>query len=520
MKRFLSFFIILIFASFSILNAKDIKYSKNSLIKKADKGDIKAMISLYDYYQFPETKEGFDYYKKWYNTIDEKDSPKDILAFAKVFIDYKEMFINGDDKLLHLLNLSLKSNNEDELFSLLKFLYLVKNNTKYIYIKIDKTLYDKVENKLLKLATTKILDELNLYYEKINEFNKAWNIRKLMKERGYKESFPAKLEKLEKLYTSHKEKRKDIENILNDIIKTKDIKKILKAAKTITKRKYYVYKNAVTLLNSALKYDSKNPQIYLKLSSIYNYTDSTKSIKKDAKKSFEYLKKAAFLNSYEASSSIFRSYASEWKNYWIHLTADEKKEYFILKKKLLKTSEGKRALADIFYKSKKKDTSNKLLDELANKGDEKAILTLALRTSYQSEFNPEEEKLAQKWRKYIVKSHNTFLKNELKKYANPSKEYSPFKNIAKELYEKELKEQNIITLTKYYYWFKDIAPNIVLPYLKEASSYGSNYSNHELAKYYLKKKPEKAIEIYKNLANQGDKKAKEKLKIILEKGTK
>ena len=85
------------------LPATSVKIAKENLLKKADSGDIKAIILLHEHYSFPETKEGFEYYKRYYPIVLKSDNAKDILTFAKIYKHYKEMFINGDQKYIALL---------------------------------------------------------------------------------------------------------------------------------------------------------------------------------------------------------------------------------------------------------------------------------------------------------------------------------------------------------------------------------------------------------------------------------
>ncbi|MGB5868169.1 MAG: hypothetical protein WBG69_09895, partial [Arcobacteraceae bacterium] len=59
--RILFFILINIFILTTYANASEVQ-SKQTLIKKANKKDVQAMIELNKIYLFPQTKEGVDFY--------------------------------------------------------------------------------------------------------------------------------------------------------------------------------------------------------------------------------------------------------------------------------------------------------------------------------------------------------------------------------------------------------------------------------------------------------------------------
>ncbi|WP_419768633.1 tetratricopeptide repeat protein [Arcobacter sp.] len=110
--KIILFILINLFIFTTYTNASEIS-SKEALIKKANKGNIQAMIKLNKIYLFPQTKEGFEFYKKWYNLVLKNKSSKDLLSFAKVYNEYKSMFINGELKYIDLLEAADKLGNKN-----------------------------------------------------------------------------------------------------------------------------------------------------------------------------------------------------------------------------------------------------------------------------------------------------------------------------------------------------------------------------------------------------------------------
>ena len=82
--------------------------SQETLIEKANQGDIKSMIELSNAYEFGATKEGLELYRIWADDIDENANPEDILALTKMFYDHKLAFPNGREIYENLLKINLK----------------------------------------------------------------------------------------------------------------------------------------------------------------------------------------------------------------------------------------------------------------------------------------------------------------------------------------------------------------------------------------------------------------------------
>ena len=113
----------LFFVSCSSLEPQKIE-SKDLLIKKANQGDIKAMVSLEKNYNFVNSKEGLFYYEKWYKLIDNKSDKNDVYSLYKIFEEYKYNIANGKIKSKKLLELSKNSKNFEGVYNQIEQLTL------------------------------------------------------------------------------------------------------------------------------------------------------------------------------------------------------------------------------------------------------------------------------------------------------------------------------------------------------------------------------------------------------------
>ncbi len=482
MKIIISVFLSLLLTGCSTLNFQNSVSSKEELINKANKGNIKAMIALNKYYKFPETKEGLDFYNKWYDTINEEDKVSDILEFAKIFAKYNDMFINGEQKSENLYDIAINLGSKEALFLQVENYAINYNEQKRVQIQ-EKILENPTEDDFIRLY--------NLY-KKLYRNKEAKEIKALMLKNGftYKENSKEKLEKLKKLRYKKDKENKEANKILDEIIASNNPEEIFKAADYLKKRYQHTY--ALKLYEAGLLLDTTNANAYYEASKIY------KKLKPNNPKALEYLKKAANNNHFEANSQFLREYTKDQN----HI-----EEYFALVEKLQQTPEGKRALADFYYKNNKKDKANQILDELAKKGDEEAILTLALRIPSNYKFNPEESILIKKWQEYIIESNNITLKNKFEEKITPRAYYNYYKIMEK----KAIEEKNIIVLRGLYEHNKYQKKELALKYLQEAANYADVKSNLILANEYLKSKEDeqiyKGLTIYETLAQKGDIKA-------------
>ncbi len=486
MKITISIFLTLLFLTgCSTLNFQNTISSKEILINKANKGDIKAMIALNKYYNFPETKEGFDFYNKWYETINKEDKTKDILEFANIFAKYNNMFINGQEKTQSLYNLAVELGSEDALF-----LQIEAYLKEYNYSKIN-----QIEKKILENPTEDKLNRLYTLY-KNNYMNKeAIKIADLMTTYG----FTLKQEPKDKLnqIIYKNDKQAEINKILEEVIASKDLKKIFDTADYLKKK--YKYSYAIKLYEAGFLLDNKNANAYYEASEIYKKGSYRENLKKDETKALEFLKKAVENNHFKASAKLLKEYTKNQENI---------QNYFNLVEKLKQTKEGKRALAQYYYNNNRKAKANEILDKLAQDGDEDSMLELALRVPSKYHFNPEEYNLTKKWQKNIIESNNLTLKKKFEEKIFSFRFASYYTTINEELIKKALEEKNIITLRNLYQKNRYKNYDMALEYLQIAASYDDVKSNLDLAREYLKSKKDedinKGLAIYESLSEKSD----------------
>ncbi len=514
MKIAISIFLtLLLFTGCSTLNFQNTISSKEELINRANKGDIKAIVVLNKYYKFPETKEGLDLYNKWYDDINKEDDPKDILEFSKIFKKYNSMFINGVQKSKKLYNLLIEK--DEILFELLKF-HLKEDyrKRKEIEEKILKTadqetfrklyeLYYKerlsINKRLLEKADQETLQ--NLYNLYSNSYKNTSTIIEVMKGKGFTYTQPIE-EKIKNLL--RKNKKQELTKLIDELIMSKNTKEIFQAANYLKKRSYK-YKNALKLYEAGLKLDNKNAKAYFELAEIYFKGKYNEKLKKDRDKALELLEKAAIYNYPKANELLLINYSKDKK----YLD-----KYFSLVKKLQKSIEGRKTLATYYKKSRRKTNENKILDELAQDGDEESILELALRKQSKYNFNPEEFKLSKKWQNSILEGNNSQLIQKFrdKIFSRSYRSSYGFEEIRKKFIDKDLKEKNIITLRKLYQKNSYKNSELALKYLKQVAEFGDVKSNFDLARHYLYDdtlydNTQKALAIYEALAQKGDIKA-------------
>ncbi|AXX93589.1 hypothetical protein CPU12_11145 [Malaciobacter molluscorum LMG 25693] len=469
------------------------KSSKEQLINSANAGDIKAMVALNKNYNFPETKEGLKYYNKWINLIDNKKNSKDIISFAKVFKNYKDMFINGNLKYEKLLNLA--KDDKDTLFLLLNH-----------YINAHK--YEKevdTKDAILKNATKEDLQKLyDIYTKSIYKARgghyeyKAKEIRDLMVKKGFINENKSSFFYLDKIYESNN--KTEIDNILNKIYNSNSFEDIYQSAKLLKsekdKRSIKFYEKAITLTD-----DKKiKSEIYYDLYFIYTYNKAY-NINKDEQKQMDVLKKSFSLGSDKAKYSLTIKYRNN-KKY--------KDEYEQLKEDYFKTIEGKKEFANILYKGYARKEAYKIWEELASTNhDEDSIIALAFKqNAFAAMFlKSKSDDVSKKWQHYIIEHPNKSLIEKAKKKFfdnSSSKKFEP--NFLETILKKDLKEQNIITLRNLYDYYRFSNGLNAFKYLQSAVNAGDVKSKIQLSQLYFKRKSSvnKGLDILKELSKEGD----------------
>ncbi|AXX93587.1 hypothetical protein CPU12_11155 [Malaciobacter molluscorum LMG 25693] len=467
--------------------------SKENLIKDVNNKDIKAMIDLAKYYDFPKTKEGLYLFNKWYKTVKNSTDSQSMQKIADVYLKNHDMFIDGENKALNLYKKSYAMGNLDAAVKLIEYY----SNT---YKKDEKK---QIEDAVLnKLSDSQII-ELYSFYKNKYKRKDAENLLTLMNKKGLKEPFEFRLKEFKSLiyYIYKEDSKQKYDEFIKDVIASKNIENMLKTAKVLKSK--YKYLDAIKVYNEILKLDDTKAEIYADLSEIYSRGSYRESLSRDKEKSLEYLQKAFNLNDTNAAKDLLNHYST--KPEYID-------DYEKLVTKLKKSDEGKFILAKFYQIKRKKDKADSLLNELANDGYKDAILELATKSVSTYNFNPEDYKLIKKWQDYILKSNDIKLKQDLLKKLDTYYYRKNYKNTIESLKKdiastKETAKINILDLRELAQKNKYSHPKEALEYYKKAASYGDVFSKRALASMYLNrdfKEYDKAVEILKALMKEGD----------------
>ncbi|RXJ86188.1 tetratricopeptide repeat protein [Arcobacter sp. CECT 8985] len=465
--------IILILTGCTTLGTPNLdKASKQDLIKQADNGNIKAMVTLDKKFNFAQTKKGLTYYKKWYKTINKTSNKEDIVSFAKMFKKYKDMYNNGNLKYEKLLKFA---DNKQAKFML--FDYYIKN------YRIDDAV--RTRNALIKNASKNDLEKIYNKYEIYKYKNragryeyKAQEIKQLMLKKGYIKEYS----NLEERYNS------------NDFSVIKNSADLLKEQNNPEAIKFY--KKAQTLTK-----DKKlQAEIYYQLYATYKYI-----LKKDKDTAIEYLKKSAKLDYEKAKYRLISEYLRD---------KDYKQEYKKLKDNYFKTIEGKRFFANALAKAYKVKQANKIFIDLANNKDADAIVKLAFSKSNFGFLSSKLDNEAKKWQEYIINnpSKELFTKAKAKFFESSTQKFIP--NFIETIFKKDIEQNNIIIFRKLVDYYKFKNKKLAQKYLTKAIEAGDIKSKFDqINLIYLRRHAtlNKAIEALKEMSDNGNIKATMKL---------
>jgi TPR repeat protein len=482
---FISIFSVLLFAGCSNTKVKTPinpmeKFSKQELIKKANRGNIKAMIELNRVYLFPQTKEGLDLYNSWFSLVLKAKDSQDVFTFANIFKEYKDMFINGDIKYAQILEQASKLGNSEATYTLHKF---------YYYTLQDKPKREKLEDTLYNNPNAKNIAILYRIYTDYLYSDRKNELEKIIREKGIVLTPKQNIYRLKHFYfqKGDKEKRQKIQNT---ILNSKDTEALKVTSKFFIKNRKY--QEAIVFLEKAIKIDPNDSSTYMLLAQVYRNT-----YQKEQRLST--LKKAALLDNYTATKELLNTYKKD-------LVYAE--DYSSLVIEISKLNEAKRALSDFYFENKRRVKADELLKELIAKGNTKAIVRLASRSKVFYK-NPTSEHLNEikKWQDYILNSDKPYLVSQLR---DAFKRYSLFadhKKIRNALKQKEIDQNNIMTLRKVYqntYRNKKLKKT----YKDKLIAFGDVKTIMEVASRHLyKKRYEKGFALYEGLSHKGHYKA-------------
>lgn len=467
-------FMTLFFISCSTLSPEKIS-SKGLLIIKANQGDVKAMLSLKNQYDFLNTKNGIFYYEKWYKLIDEKSNKNDVYKLYKIFKKYKYNIANGEEKSKKLLTLSKNSQDFEGVFNQIEQFTLQRKSKK---------LKEVLENNY-KTFSNKQLTKVLLFLDKKNSFPKGLDMITYIQNKKFTLPYDYYFDKMKSYRKSFQESMEAI----NTQYSFNDKEKLKESIKYFIR--YKDFDNAKRFIDK-LKILNENEMI---INTLYAKLEDKKKF--NSKEAIAYHKKATSLGSYESALNVIKFYAKN-KDYKSYMNFKEKNKNLISFKKAL----------GYFYSYKGEYTKAvEYFDEVAQSGDIDTIVSLARYSNDRYRFSPEIVKIKEKYQDYIIKSNDW---NLIEKILDKTTMYSNkkyFTEFNKKLFEKLAKKGKYRQLNKFYTRVSD--KKISLNYLIEASKTGDVFSNITLSKHYANDTEDfnalKCIEILERLVMRGEK---------------
>lgn len=296
----------------SLLTACSIGDSKESLINKANQGDIKSMVALSEEYGFGDTEEGLKYYETWSKNVDGSASSEDILALTKMFYDYKLSFTNGREMYEKLLKLANTPPNKKATLTLLKF--YSKYGLKY------KTA--KLESVFIKTATKQDLLDLYNLYQGLNDYHGDRNrdrIKAIMVEAGYMEDSITDFEHLKDILQS-KRLIQDTRLLFSKTLKSNDLAKIYEMGTYLGNRaspeeeiENLIHENTEVFMKKVL---TLNPNNEMELMAIFYLSNLyTRHYKNDLAKQKNVLTNADQMDKTERNKVLIVLYDIDRKKY-------------------------------------------------------------------------------------------------------------------------------------------------------------------------------------------------------------
>ncbi|MGB7401569.1 MAG: tetratricopeptide repeat protein [Arcobacter sp.] len=476
-----------------------IKSNKKELISQANMGNIKAMIELNKKFVFPETKEGFDYYNKWYPLVLQSKNSSDIMDFAEVFYEYKDMFISGKEKYVALLEAAANEKFKKPLFKLLQI---------YLYDYDHKKIKD-TQSKILLNASKEDLTKIYDLYLNMNKEKDVKKIETIIVQKGY--SIPV-TKKFLRFKNFRNLKKEEVSKILNDILASNEYEKIVTTANILKIRREYeksklFFKKAITLKNDDADTYVEYADLYDKMASQHRVLSGKDEKYKDYQEEIiSNLKEAIKYGQSEAYGKLLKVYSKE--KYF-------KNDYELLIEKLSKTTQGNRILANSSSGSffTPDDNIKDYYTKAAMNGDEESIVHLATRVPYTYQPDLKRDEDTKKWQEYILNSNNPALQKRFKKvlFSYKYKNSKSLENVKVAITNIDLKNDNIFTLRRLYRDLKNSNPTKAIEYLQKAVNFGDVSSTYELIKVYRQKNTKEdilfAIKTLEELAIKGDRTA-------------
>lgn len=456
---------------------------KQTLINEANSGNTKAILKLVEHYEFPATKEGLYYFNKWYDNLYNEKDLEQLVKVADVYYEYNSMFINGKSKASKLYEFAA-----------------IKGNIKANFRMIDKYVYEyrydkakEIEDKIIDTLSYEQLLELYMVYDKRYSHTDKARISQYFKDKYSSVPFEIKFQELRTMLYNHSNQTNQS---IDEIVSTsQNADELLKVAKLLSSQ--YMYDKSIEIYKKCSKLDPNNGDTYFNLAKAYEYIN----YKENEELIIKYLEKAAKLNNKEALAKLLNRYSSDKKH------ADS---FLRLKSEVEKTKEGKFLLAEHYRGTRFNDKANAIYSQLAEEGDERAILSLALLTQSSYFYDPEEYMLIKKWQDYILNQQDTQLKRDFIHEITTNSTYKWYYNDLVEQFSQEsniVNNENILALRELAVANRYQNITLAISYYQQAADAGDVKSIINLADTYLYKQDaeyEKGEKLLREVFQKGD----------------
>ncbi|TXR53128.1 sel1 repeat family protein [Reinekea thalattae] len=391
----------------SVLTQQD---PKEVLIERANSGDVEAMIELDERFLFHQYLPGLILYKEWYDIVLESTDADAIYLYASMYIKYQDMYFDGMIKYLDLLDRAQQLGSNEAFYQLVNMYESVHTvgvfGTGYpgsdeVYFYNNRKVFnddyslEDLHIDLIETSSVERLDDLYEYYRTNNGSKElAKKLAEDIKDKLKDEGFSLTLEPAYEAFFDKRISEQKKAKLIDDLLLSDNKKVILFAAGRL---RYSNPDKSIEFYEKSLSLDLTERERLISYSVI---THIYKKAKDEASLVYFTEKEIEDIGGYNATSDLLEIYQKD---------AESKQKYEDnfnrIEPYILKDPNAKRALADYLYKSGLRSVGVSMLEELANQGDDEAIVSLAKKTN--------DKAISDKWLKHILDSNNPKLMLEV-----------------------------------------------------------------------------------------------------------
>ena len=434
--------------------------AETALMRKAEHGDVMAMLDLSKKYGFPGTAQGLAFFSRWNPATAQNTSPRNVTALADVYMENRDMFINAAAKARILYK---KASDQGFVPADLKWISLELAQGNF-------TRVDQLEKKVLASPDPKSLEQLyNIYAQRYDCVPRRSNIVRVMAERGNVLPIPELLKQI----SSFNGDKKKILDLAEQVRGSNRPDIMLELAKYL--KRHHEYIQAVNLLETAKQQAPFNGEIDMALYRCYRDRQFVQNRTEAEKKQMACLARGAENGNIQPAIELLVMYQYRWNT---HQT-----EYAKLVAKLNETARGRAALGRFYMDSRQVDQALSILEKEAGLGNQEAIITLALMPQDRA-YNPEAYAAMEKWQAYSLSGRDFSLWRAFVAGAVEIDSEQP--DLFKSIGDQACLFQDIKVLRLLYE--KDLyqsGRNTALVYLERAANAGDVKSALDLADRYL-----------------------------------